>query len=494
MHRRIGSGARLVSVLLLCVAAGCSTPETERIVPRDAQAGPTATGNAPPATGPRADAAQVEFALSLGTPAPAAGTTRRLRVSWSERLLRAADGSPLELRILPLRFQAIVNDGQGARAADPAFTAAIRCWRRATDPIDRTMAVEAAAEPPATAIASTRPSELSLWNSTLPLLLLIEELAYVVLPASSDRAAPEWRIELDSTGFARRTRLGAWFETGLSARAKQTAQLWTSRLLGVRPSGPRPQASVDPRKHKVILAWALTPLDPSPRSNVKSERGIRSRQDIREQRLRGQMDPTPNLTLLPLGTNFGRLAPNGAGPTRARDFERMHTDEHNPMELIGGWVVPMCPGDFDAGRALAKLSALLLSMATDRGWELSLDARHELRAPPDTIVFPDIAVHAAGSVPYILDTRTIGRIPDLVVEILGENTYERDIAPRGAKFLAYQMSGVREYYYAWPDGRDAAGFALRDGLFVPLPQDLDGFFASPLLGRSLRFGANPKVR
>ncbi len=48
------------------------------------------------------------------------------------------------------------------------------------------------------------------------------------------------------------------------------------------------------------------------------------------------------------------------------------------------------------------------------------------------------------------------------------------------------MSGVREYYYAWPDGRDAAGFALRGDLLVPLPRDRAGWFRSPLLGRSLR--------
>ncbi len=60
------------------------------------------------------------------------------------------------------------------------------------------------------------------------------------------------------------------------------------------------------------------------------------------------------------------------------------------------------------------------------------------------------------------------------------------MSPNGAKFLAYQMSGVSEYYYTWPDGRDASGFALQGGVFVPLPRDAEGFFQSPLLGCALR--------
>ncbi|MBI3271605.1 MAG: Uma2 family endonuclease [Planctomycetes bacterium] len=197
-------------------------------------------------------------------------------------------------------------------------------------------------------------------------------------------------------------------------------------------------------------------------------------------------DPMTAQTLLPLGTVFGRLDPGGPGPTLAEDFERVEQDEDNPMELIGGWVLPMSPGDFATGRSHGRLYAILLPIVTARGWDMSLDARHRLPSPPQTVVFPDLTLHFVSHVEYLPNTHTIGRIPDIVVEILGKRTYERDMAPRGAKFLAYQMSGVREYYYAWPDGRDASGFTLQDGVFVPLPRDADGFFASPLLGCSLR--------
>lgn len=49
-----------------------------------------------------------------------------------------------------------------------------------------------------------------------------------------------------------------------------------------------------------------------------------------------------------------------------------------------------------------------------------------------------------------------------------------------------EMSGVKESYFAWPDGRDAAGFHLSEGHFAPLLREPDGFFASPLLGVALR--------
>jgi len=48
------------------------------------------------------------------------------------------------------------------------------------------------------------------------------------------------------------------------------------------------------------------------------------------------------------------------------------------------------------------------------------------------------------------------------------------------------MSGVQEYYCAWPDGREATGFHLREGRFAAAPREADGFFASPLLGAALR--------
>jgi Uma2 family endonuclease len=190
-------------------------------------------------------------------------------------------------------------------------------------------------------------------------------------------------------------------------------------------------------------------------------------------------------SLLPAEAVFG-MSVNRLGPIRAEEFEHWSQGEENPLELIEGWLLPMTPGTYTTGNVLGQLFALLAPLVRHRDWSMSLDARHRLPQPSDTVVFPDLMVHCAADVPYVPDSETVARVPEIVVEILGRETAGRDRAPHGAKFLAYQMSGVKEHYFAWPDGRDAAGFHLHDGRFAAAPQGPDGFFTSPLLGAALR--------
>jgi Uma2 family endonuclease len=102
------------------------------------------------------------------------------------------------------------------------------------------------------------------------------------------------------------------------------------------------------------------------------------------------------------------------------------------------------------------------------------------------VVFPDLAIHCTPDVPTLPATDTAIRTPEMVIELLSDETQERDRAPRGAKFLAYELSGVREYYYAWPDGREAAGFRLESGVLVPMEPDAQGYFRSSLLAARFR--------
>ncbi|HVT18251.1 MAG TPA: Uma2 family endonuclease [Thermoanaerobaculia bacterium] len=196
-------------------------------------------------------------------------------------------------------------------------------------------------------------------------------------------------------------------------------------------------------------------------------------------------DLREGMSLLPTEAVFG-LKVDRLGPIRAGEFERWSQGEEDPLELIEGWLLPMTPGTYDTGKVLGQLFSLLAPLVQAKGWSMSLDARHRLPQPPDTVVFPDLVIHCAAEVSYAPGTETVARVPEIVVEILGRETAARDRAPRGAKFLAYQMSGVQEYYFAWPDGRGAAGFPRREGRFAAAPQEPDGFFASPLLGVALR--------
>lgn len=174
------------------------------------------------------------------------------------------------------------------------------------------------------------------------------------------------------------------------------------------------------------------------------------------------------------------------GPVRAAEFETWPLEDDNPYELIAGWVVPMSPGTYETGQRIGKLFALLMASCDQRGWSVSLDARHRLPDPANTTVFPDLVVHCTDEIGLVPRSKTVARVPDLVIELLSDETAERDRGPNGAKFRAYEMSGVGEYYYAWPDGTEAAGYRRENGAFAPIEPDTEGYFESPLLGGKLR--------
>jgi Uma2 family endonuclease len=103
-----------------------------------------------------------------------------------------------------------------------------------------------------------------------------------------------------------------------------------------------------------------------------------------------------------------------------------------------------------------------------------------------TVLFPDLALHCTPEIEFAPGSETVTRPPDLVIEILGKETAGRDRGPSGAKFRAYQASGVREYYYTWANGLEASGYRLENGLFVPCERDGQGFYSSQVLGGWLR--------
>jgi len=188
---------------------------------------------------------------------------------------------------------------------------------------------------------------------------------------------------------------------------------------------------------------------------------------------------------LPADADLG-VHPERRGPVQAADFEHWPQEPERPMELIGGWVVAMSPIGLSSGRSTAKLIALLEPVLDSRRCCLAIDTRHRPPRLPETVIFPDLAVHCVAEEELLHAGDTVTRVPELVIEILGEETAERDRAPLGAKFLAYQFCGVAEYFYAWPDGREASGFRLEDGAYVPLEIDAEGFFPSRILNAHLR--------
>lgn len=188
---------------------------------------------------------------------------------------------------------------------------------------------------------------------------------------------------------------------------------------------------------------------------------------------------------LPADADLG-VHPERLGPVQVSDFERLPQDPEHPMELIGGWIVAMSPIGFSSGSLIKDLIVLLDPLARSNGWCLTLDTRHRPPRPAQTVIFPDLALHCVGDDEVQLAGETVLRTPELVIEILGEETAERDRAPLGAKFLAYRKIGVEEYFYVWPDGLEASGFRLENSVYVPIEADGEGFFPSRVLDARLR--------
>ncbi len=134
---------------------------------------------------------------------------------------------------------------------------------------------------------------------------------------------------------------------------------------------------------------------------------------------------------LPAEADLG-VHPERRGPVQAADFERLPQEPERPMELIAGWVVAMSPIGLSSGLATRDLTALLHPELKSRGWCLTFDTRHRLKRPPETVVFPNLALHCVTEEELLAGGDTVTRTPELVIEILGEETAERDRAPRGA--------------------------------------------------------------
>jgi Uma2 family endonuclease len=80
---------------------------------------------------------------------------------------------------------------------------------------------------------------------------------------------------------------------------------------------------------------------------------------------------------------------------------------------------------------------------------------------------------------HLLQERGVFGPPDLVVEILSASTALYD---RGDKLRAYERFGVQEAWLIDPYGPSGTLFyQLKDGLYVPMPVDNDGWLASAAL-------------
>jgi Uma2 family endonuclease len=97
---------------------------------------------------------------------------------------------------------------------------------------------------------------------------------------------------------------------------------------------------------------------------------------------------------------------------------------------------------------------------------------------PDVFVVLDVPFHRVRKSWVVWEE--YGRSPDVVIELLSDSTARGD---RTTKWEAYQRRlRVPEYIWYDPYTAELAGFALRDGVYEPMPLDEQGRLISRRLG------------
>jgi Uma2 family endonuclease len=101
----------------------------------------------------------------------------------------------------------------------------------------------------------------------------------------------------------------------------------------------------------------------------------------------------------------------------------------------------------------------------DLGWVVT--APMEVKFPGDNAVEPDLVVVLRDRA-HIIGERRIEGVPNALLEILSPSTRNYD---RNAKATLYARNGVSEYWIVDLDAETITVFALRDGVYYPLPND-----------------------
>jgi Uma2 family endonuclease len=163
-------------------------------------------------------------------------------------------------------------------------------------------------------------------------------------------------------------------------------------------------------------------------------------------------------------------APPALGPYRRRDYDQL-PDQPRYELLFGRLVVNPSP------TSRHQIASMVLVQRFDRiamsSGGAAFPAPFDVVLADHSIVQPDIVYVTAARVSIV--RAHAESAPDLVVEIISPGTARRD---EGEKKLLYALSGVGEYWLAYPEERRLAFLVNEGGRFVEVPQ-LTGVYRSP---------------
>jgi Uma2 family endonuclease len=170
-------------------------------------------------------------------------------------------------------------------------------------------------------------------------------------------------------------------------------------------------------------------------------------------------------------------------------FESRPLRQESHFEVLNGEPLTVPPPGIHHQRAVLKLAAMLLEKLENKGLGTILGAPCNVMLTPWDIVRPDILFVRSERTGIIGDQIVLGS-PDLVIEILAEQTKERD---RRDKRKIYAESGIPEYWIVDPEeesveiliwseigyisaGTAGKGSRLSSVLFPDLKLSLSKFF------------------
>ena len=144
--------------------------------------------------------------------------------------------------------------------------------------------------------------------------------------------------------------------------------------------------------------------------------------------------------------------PESARLVTAEELERFPSDDRR-YELVEGRLVRMSPVNFDHGRIVMRLGALLhLHLKSQPSGAVVADVGFKLDSNPDTVRGPDIAFLLKDRVPSPGGRGFYNGQPDLVIEVLSPEDRRGEMR---VKIEGYLTRGVSLVVVIDPDHRTA---------------------------------------
>ncbi len=130
-------------------------------------------------------------------------------------------------------------------------------------------------------------------------------------------------------------------------------------------------------------------------------------------------------------------------------------------ELIEGELLMTPSPVTNHQRISRRLEFILVKFITENNLGELFDAPYDVHFDNENVVQPDLLFISKDSL-HIIGEKNVHGAPDLVIEIISENSAYRDMVQ---KKKLYAKFGVKEYWVVIPEGEEIEIYTLKDNTF-----------------------------